>query len=728
MNKVIKFLPPLVILAVIALIWRFVPDIGWKYLFFLRLPILVGLFLVLLPTLAKGYLAPMLKNLFVLRNKWQLVAIIVSAIGAGASVSLVSAIILANAPARFSIPPLITIPEIWQYGIAIVLSLNVCISAVNLSKEKLNQPEIKWGTLVGGGLGVGLLLLVSLLRHWLSYNTFLKQLVADILPLFREYDKAGYINPQTGELTTGHLTAIAYFLIGLVVYITVGLIYNPKPEPNRPEAPALLYVLLITAIMVIAYGGVTFYFDYFRIPVLVLFLVFSGLNYWGFNVNHFFQLNKFQASENTKNIDIDAGDFQKFLDKRLQHQQGEKTLVVVCASGGGIQAAGWTVEVLAGLQRLLGKEFTQAIGLISSVSGGSVGAMYYLDHFNQDGCLEDATSTILEGKVRDSFNAATTDSLDAVGWGLAYLDLWRFIGFPFLISSKFDRGAAVETDWQGEMKNPKQLTTLGTWRKQISEGKIPIPVFNATLVENGWRFLITPMTFVKDDEQKGKKYVDFNTLYGAYNYDMSVVTAARLSATFPYVSPISRSNINIPGKNYHVADGGYFDNSGFVTAAEWLDQLLQAKNNSNIKRVLILQINPFPQSPSTENVDGSGGWFMATIGPLLTMFKVRDPVLASRNAQEADLLAKKWQGQVDIRYFPIFFPDDLQHKDLEISEFYCNGKYRPPLSWKLTDKEKKAIKNGWLVIKNESTIQNIKELWQKTWNMPNHKDHSIEKT
>jgi hypothetical protein len=119
---------------------------------------------------------------------------------------------------------------------------------------------------------------------------------------------------------------------------------------------------------------------------------------------------------------------------------------------------------------------------------------------------------------------------------------------------------------------------------------------------------------------------------------------------------------------------------------------------------------------------------MATIGPLLTMFKVRDPVLASRNAQEADLLAKKWQGQVDIKYFPIFFPDDLQHKDLEISEFYCNGKYRPPLSWKLTDKEKKAIKNGWLVIKNESTIQNIKELWQKTWNMPNHKDHSIEKT
>jgi len=194
---------------------------------------------------------------------------------------------------------------------------------------------------------------------------------------------------------------------------------------------------------------------------------------------------------------------------------------------------------------------------------------------------------------------------------------------------------------------------------------------------------------------------------------MDVVTAARLSATFPYISPICRSRKNIPDKNYHVADGGYFDNSGFVTAEEWLDEWLKTENNLNIKRVLVLQINAFPESTSTEKVQDKGGWFMATIGPLLAMFKVRDTVLATRTAKEALLLKERWKNQVDICYFPIFFPSES-----EAPQFYKNGQYRPPLSWKLTDKEKKAIQDGWEAIKEGEAIQKIKALWHETWKMP----------
>lgn len=383
------------------------------------------------------------------------------------------------------------------------------------------------------------------------------------------------------------------------------------------------------------------------------------------------------------------------------------------------------MQVLSGLQEFLGKSFTKAIGLISAVSGGSVGTMYYLDRFNKDGFLEESEQE--KSDKTTSFYAATRDSLDAVGWGLVYLDLWRFIGFPFLVRPEFDRGTAVETDWQGEMKDRNKIKTFGTWRKQIFDGEIPIPVFNATLVENGWRFLMTPVTFCKVPK---KNYIDFNTLYEAY--DMNVVTAARLSATFPYVSPICRSSENIPNQqNYHVADGGYFDNSGFVTAAEWLDEQLnewsEAKNNLNIKRVLILQINPFPESASTEQ--RNGGWFMATLGPLLAMFKVRDPILASRNAKEADLLVKKWKNKVDIQYFPIFFPSkDEISSDNAKSEFYKDGQYSPPLSWRLTDREKRAIRDGWEIIKtrNNNNIQKIKQLWHETWNMPDSTDGTPE--
>lgn len=712
MKKVIWFVLVLVLLAT----WFLSPDAVWKYLFFLRLPIFMGLFLLLLPKLAKDWLPAMLQNLFVLRNKWQLAVIIMGAIGAGTSVITVASIILHNAPARFAVPAVIEISELWQYGIALALSSYICFVTIDLSQEKLNRKEIRWGIILGGTLGIGLLLLVSLLTYGFNSNVTLKNIFIDVISFLNQHETNGYINPQTGELTAGHITAIAYLIIGVVIYGIVGLRFNPKSNSNRAEAPALLYVLLIISTVTIIYGGATFYFDWFRIPVLSLSLVFSVFAYFMFDVNHVFNLEKIEVDPDKKKIiDSGSGNFKQLLEKRLKDQKGARTLVIVCASGGGIQAAGWTVQVLKGLQQELGISFTKAIGLISAVSGGSIGTMYYLDRFNEEGFLDEN-----KNDSKTSFDAATKDSLDAIGWGLAYLDLWRFMGFPFLVRQKFDRGTAIEIDWQGEMRNPKQKKTLATWRKQIFDGQIPIPIFNATLVENGWRFLITPVTFGEVPE---KKYVDFNSLYGTDNYDMDVVTAARLSATFPYVTPICRSSENIKNANYHIADGGYFDNSGFVTAAEWLDEQLnewiKPENNLNIKRVLVVQINAFPESPASEKVEENGGWFMATLGPLLAMFKVRDSVLASRNAKEADLLAKKWKNHVDIQYFPIFFPSESEiPSDCAVSEFYRDGRYRPPLSWRLTDREKQAIKDGWTAIKTGESIQKIKHLWHNIWQMP----------
>lgn len=715
----------LLILAAIA-IWWVSPDALWKYLFFLRVPILMGLVLIFLPVLAQYWLPAILKNLFVLRGGWQITFVIVSAVAAGMSVVLATSLILHNAAIRFAVPVAIDIPKSWQYVMAIALSSYICITAIRLSKEnsetKLQGHAVLWSTVAGGGLSISLLFLVDLTRKWLSSNAYLKEIFGGIASLAK-HGTEGYINPQSGELTSGHLAAIAFLLIGIVIYLAVGLLFHPESKSRRAEAPALLYVLLIISIITLLCSGATFYLDYFRVPLLITFLVYSAFTYFALGVDHLFQLEplSIDTSEN-KAVDDKYKNFEQVLEKRLEHQTAERTLVIVCASGGGIQAAGWTAQVLKGLQQELGICFTKAIGLISAVSGGSVGTMYYLDHFNKEGFLEEGEQKTAERATKNSFDAATSDSLDAIGWGFAYLDLWRFLGFPYLIRPKFDRGTAVETDWQGEMKDGQKKSnkpkTLATWRKQVFDGQIPIPVFNSILVETGERFLITPMTFGKVPT---KKYVDFNSLFEGY--DMNVVTAARLSATFPYISPICRNDRKeLADKKYHFADGGYFDNSGFVTAAEWLDERLdewRKPETLNIRRVLILQINAFPESPSNENVQGSGGWFMTTLGPLLAMFKVRDPVLASRNAKEADLLAKKWKNQVEIQYFPIFFPSDSEiPSECSVSEFYKDGRYRPPLSWRLTDREKQAIKDGWTAIKTGETIQTIKQLWHDTWNMP----------
>lgn len=693
-----------VLVLVLLTGWLLVPATFWQYVFFLRVPIVTGLLLLSLPAIAKFFLPAMLKNLFVLRGIWQLAFTILGAIAAGIAVIFVAYTILHNAPARFDLPELLEIPESWLYVLAIALALPTWIATTDLSQEELNHQ--RWTGLLIGLVSSGCFLIAfDKIRIWLASNDFFNQLYLAFVFLLAKHSTNGYVNPITGELTAAHLNAFAFFLVLLLVYLFIFIAFKPRPISSQREAPALLYVMLLISAGTLFLGSFTFYFDYFRVSVLSFWLLISAAMYWLFKVDHFFEL-KEDILKN-KSEDPQLKDFKTVIHQRLKHQSHEKTLVVVCASGGGIQAAGWITEVLTGLQHeeLLGTSFTKAISLISAVSGGAVGTMYYLDRFGSKGYPENT-------ELENIFNSATRDSLDATGWGLAYPDLWRIIALPILpslLSPKIsDRGIAVETDWQGEMKNPNQEKTLATWRSQILQGEIPIPIFNATLVEDGNRFLVTPMTFSESSE---KKYLDFNRLYG--DHDLDIVTAARLSSTFPYVSPICCNDLALDPK-YHLADGGYVDGSGFVTTVEWLNEWLDLKKGLNIKRVLLLQINAFPQSELNQEIREHQGWFMATIAPLLTLFQVRDPIMATRNLTEVEMLQKQYpKEQVDIRHYSIFFPSQS-----EAPEFYSQGgQYQPPFSWKLTKKEKEAIKDGWKAIKTKKKIQELKKLWREDWGM-----------
>jgi hypothetical protein len=171
-----------------------------------------------------------------------------------------------------------------------------------------------------------------------------------------------------------------------------------------------------------------------------------------------------------------------------------------------------------------------------------------------------------------------------------------------------------------------------------------------------------------------------------------------LSASFPYVSPICHDSKGI--SDFYFADGGYFDNSGFVSALELLLKLLDSKPGL-ISRVMILQINPFsldhaeqaPTAKKPKQPIKSRGFFMTTLGPLLALFKVRDPILNSRNQTEVDLLksleqARKicHQNNVILKHFPIYFPSNpaAQRADSQLSRlsmfFSDKGEYQPPLS------------------------------------------------
>jgi hypothetical protein len=83
------------------------------------------------------------------------------------------------------------------------------------------------------------------------------------------------------------------------------------------------------------------------------------------------------------------------------------------------------------------------------------------------------------------------------------------------------------------------------------------------------------------------------------------------------------------------------------------------------------------------------------------------------------------QNNVVIKHYPIYFPSNpavqrANSQSSRLSIFFSDkGEYQPPLSWKLTRKEKLAIKDAWMAMlhEEEGVLSRIKKLWFEEWNM-----------
>ena len=361
-------------------------------------------------------------------------------------------------------------------------------------------------------------------------------------------------------------------------------------------------------------------------------------------------------------------------------------MVVVTASGGGITASLWTARVLTALRDdpWAGESFGRSVTLISSVSGGGLGAMYYVDGF-------DAAGAPSGDDLPEIVNAAGASSLEAAAWGLAYPDFWRAFAAGLVRDKQRDRAWAQEQRWKRFLAD--EQVTLAGWRAGIMAGWRPTQIFNATITESGERLLLTPVDppGAGADGEAAWRARTFGEIYPGM--DLSVVTAARLSATFPYVAPIARASLDgrpvEPG--YHVADGGYFDNFGVVTAIDWLrDALPVYAGELKRDRLLILQIRT---SSLERPAPARGrGWVYAAFGPQVTLMRVRTATQVSRNDLEIALLRESWQA-----------------KGVEIESVVFELGDTGPLSWRLSAEERGAIDEAWSRKENREALRRVRE-------------------
>ncbi len=332
-------------------------------------------------------------------------------------------------------------------------------------------------------------------------------------------------------------------------------------------------------------------------------------------------------------------------------REGEH-LVVITSTGGGIYAAGWTSLML---KRLCEADpaFLDRTRLVSSVSGSSV-AMAFL----AEAQLRQPQQPRRE-QLAEVLRGSTGSSLSAAARGLAYPDFWRLAScglWPWGADAPFtDRGRLQELSWirnAGAGSSPPRA--LSDLRGAIRAGQLPAMIFNASVMETGERIMITPADFHPGARQaRGRTHSKLlrRDMDGTFGADLSLWTAARLSATFPYVSPMARG-IPTPatgpwgeGAALHLGDGGYVDNYGVASALDWLDPLLEARAAGHpdlrFRKVLILQIRAF----RPKKAGGAGETWAAFLGPALAQLGLHAGVLDRNEIELARFLAH-WNARL----------------------------------------------------------------------------------
>jgi hypothetical protein len=442
--------------------------------------------------------------------------------------------------------------------------------------------------------------------------------------------------------------------------------------------PTLGSILLLLGFFLWFFAGAAFFLDRYRLPVLTVVLAFiflpkmvapsvggwlmknnSPLLAEVFDSDHYFSVNWRHDPLSIADVPTPAG----ALKQRVRDP--DEPYIIVTASGGGIQAAEWTSQILANLEKAFANDdrlknravpytFHDHVLLTSTVSGGSVGVMPFLlectAHVQGN---RDEPAPIFPVSDPDLFDRITRpsgcSSLEAVGWGLSYHDFYRLI-VPLRLPTSLDDDSSPDRSWalaaafnrnlhdehcgtdrKIEGKHPRfeklppildgEAFTLRDAAERLAHGSIPAFTLNTTAAESGSRFLLSdyrvPTGVCGTNFTPAESFLQ---VYGADESDcggsngkplryadLPLATAARLSATFPIVSSGTRIPPAYTRQAYHFLDGGYFDNDGTASVIEFLKSAMNENPSTVPHKILLIEIRDDDGTDVGSDVDNLVG-------------------------------------------------------------------------------------------------------------------------
>lgn len=420
---------------------------------------------------------------------------------------------------------------------------------------------------------------------------------------------------------------------------------------------------------------------------------------------------------------------------KTKTKDGRPKLVLVTATGGANRSGLWTAKVLHELHKEL-PDFPKHVRIITGASGGMVGASYYVGSLQPDGSLQegfqpddiaqDFITPIVNGLVfrevplltlpNDSYDRDRGEMLDrAMEGDVPSIDPGIRLRLHNVFSSSFlDWAPGENAGWRPSMIFSPMIVEDGR-RLLISNRHVPFltvnkgefllpnrPNFGAEGPSSGASRKVTNSQSKATSKRRGRvgeddidvysrPAVEFFRLFPEARGRFHVSTAARMNATFPFLSPAVSLPTHSPRR---VVDAGYFDNTGVSVASAWLyhNREWVARNCSG---VLIVQVRDFASHRENRHLSLPGGDGVSFLPGLTGVVSAIDHARsASSNYRNDDELKKLAE------YFREFFRANAALAPASgPKEFFTTAVFERysdvGMSWYLSKADKKDILDSW---------------------------------
>lgn len=521
---------------------------------------------------------------------------------------------------------------------------------------------------IGPGLRAGDLETIKLDKNRWRVDTYLSETLRPRYVRSVEHYEARLL---MGVFRQNHRNALIWLVTQLVLLTLAGfLIDNPW---FRIPAGASIFILF--SILVALIGAITFWLNRWRVSVMIL-LIF-GINYLtGFDIfnhkNHAYGLN-YQAAAavyqypqleqlcTPAQVAADKDATLRILERwklKCQKPDGEKPkMVFFCASGGGLRAAVWAMQVIQQADSVLQGRLMRHTVLMAGASGGIMGMSYLREIY-----LRQRMGQRFHIQNARNINNMGKDMLNSVGFTLVSHDL-------FLPWSTFETGGYSYLKDRGYMLE-KQLNenTEGILDKSLCDYYLPeqnaiIPMMfvTPTIVNDGRRLIISPqgvsyMMKAPVDSVAGRALeidaVDFRKLFAHQNGDnLRFTNAIRMNATYPYILP----NVTLPTEPLtEVMDAGFRDNYGILSATRFI-HVFKNWIKENTSGVVIIQVTGWDKIEEIEPYDHQGAIssLLNPLGLAGSMFSLQDFELDANLGYIYELLGRSHVHVLRFVYHPM---------------------------------------------------------------------------